>query len=150
MKVETESRPRIAMVIDDNNIDVQIARTLIKVSNFADQVISEWSAVDALKFLKENEAQPERLPEVIFLDIRMPEMDGFGFLSEYHKLGQDIRQNVRIVMLSSSSDPEDVKQSEDNVDVYKFISKPLSVKDLNGLDPVLMFKNPGAFKRENN
>lgn len=136
------SKPRIAMVIDDNDLDQFVTKKLIKAAQFADHVISEWSAQDALKFLKENESHPEKLPDVIFLDIRMPEMDGFEFLDEYHKFKDDMKVKVRIVMLSSSSDPKDRIRANESPLVQKFLSKPLSMTELKDLGSVLMFKAP--------
>lgn len=139
-----KNQPTIAMVIDDNNIDQIVAKGLIKASRLTDQVISEWTAKDALSYLKVNENNPEKLPNVIFLDIRMPEMDGFEFLEEYHKLTNDLKTKVRIVMLSSSTDPKDKARAAQNKNVLKFLSKPLNIEELKKLDSILMFKNRGA------
>lgn len=139
-----KNQPTIAMIIDDNNIDQIVAKGLIKASRLTDQVISEWTAKDALSYLKVNENNPEKLPNVIFLDIRMPEMDGFEFLEEYHKLTNDLKTKVRIVMLSSSTDPKDKARAAQNKNVLKFLSKPLNIEELEKLDSILMFKNRGA------
>lgn len=138
-----EKKPKIAMVIDDNDLDQFVAKKLIRMSDLADQIISKWSAKDALTFLRENESTPQRLPDIIFLDIRMPEIDGFGFLEQYEKLPHGLKTKVRIVMLSSSDDPRDKQRAADNPFVYSFLSKPLSVAELKELRTILMFKNIG-------
>ncbi|MBL7872504.1 MAG: response regulator [Cyclobacteriaceae bacterium] len=135
------NQPKIAMVIDDNEIDQLVARSLITASGFANHIISVASASKALTYLKTNEKQPEKLPDLIFLDIHMPEMDGFEFLKEYHLLTSEIKAKVRIVMLSSSTDSADQAKARKTGHVLKFLSKPLNLEELEKLDQLLINKN---------
>lgn len=137
---EDEKRPKIAMIIDDNDLDQFVANKMIRMSHLADQIITKWSAKDALNFLREHENAPEHLPDIIFLDIKMPEIDGFGFLQQYEKFPDALKTNVRIVMLSSSDDPRDKQRAAENPSVCRFLSKPLSIAELKELQTVLMFK----------
>ena len=88
------------------------------------------SAPAALAYLAETSLKKEKLPELIFLDIRMPEMDGFGFLNEYEKLNAEIRSNCIIMMLSTSLNPEDHERATANPYVQKFLNKPLNADRL--------------------
>ena len=74
------------------------------------------------------------LPELIFLDIRMPEQDGFDFLESFQNLDMAIRTKCQIVMLSSSIDPEDHRRATDNPYVVEFINKPLTASALQKLE----------------
>src|SRR6185295_7058648 len=85
------------MVIDDNEIDRYIAERYIKKYGFADEVILKESAKQALQYLKANQHRPEELPNLIFLDIRMPEIDGFGFLEQYRELPESLKSNCIIM-----------------------------------------------------
>jgi CheY-like chemotaxis protein len=64
----------------------------------------------------------------------MPEMDGFEFLETLNAMPEVSEAQVKIYMLSSSLDPDDMKLIGDNHLVAKFISKPLTEKTLNAIE----------------
>ncbi len=120
---------KTCLLIDDNYIDNFVTRRILESSNFADEIIVEQSAPDAIDSLREGTVKPD----VIFLDLRMPMMNGFEFLNEYDKLDVESKSAVKIFMLSSSLDPVDVKRSSQNKYVSQFIHKPLTHKILEEL-----------------
>jgi len=113
------------MVIDDTQVDRFIAEHNIKKFSFAKEVICKESAKKGLEYLLLFCDHPEELPQLIFLDIRMPEMNGFDFLAEYEKLPEQIRKNCIIMMLSSSLNPDDHEKAKSNKYVSMFLNKPL-------------------------
>jgi len=121
---------KICLLIDDNYIDNFITRRILESSNFAEQIIVRQSPAEAIALLKEGIL----IPEVIFLDIRMPQMSGFEFLNEYDMLPID-KDNIKIFMLSSSLDPTDMKESLGNKYITQFIHKPLTLKALEEICP---------------
>ncbi len=120
-----EYKYKKAMVIDDNQIDLYIAEMVMGTTGFAEQVICVSSAKEALAYLKPLYENPEALPDLIFLDINMPEMTGFDFLNEYQHLPENIRKKCIIMMLTTSLDEDDRMQAERNQFVRKFLNKPL-------------------------
>ena len=116
------------LLIDDNYIDNFVTRRILESGNFAEQVIVRQSPAEAMQSLKEGTIKPD----VIFLDIRMPLMNGFEFLQEYDKLDEDAK-GAKIFMLSSSLDPTDIKRSGENKYITQFIHKPLTHKILEEL-----------------
>ncbi len=119
------------MVIDDNEIDRYIAQMNVEGEEFATEIILKESAKSGLEYLLSLENNPEDLPEIIFLDIRMPDIDGFGFLDEYNKLPEVIRKKSIIMMLSSSLSPDDHERANGNEYVNRFLTKPLDKKKLD-------------------
>jgi CheY-like chemotaxis protein len=119
-----------AMIIDDSNTDRYIAEHYLRKCFIAAHVIAHASAIDALEYLKEFADRLNELPQIIFLDIRMPLMDGFEFLAEYEKLSPSTHQHCTVVMMSSSIDPGDHQRIKENPFVKKFINKPLNREKL--------------------
>ncbi len=118
---------RTCLLIDDNPVDVFINRSLILRCKFADEVITFKSA-EALDLIRAGTIHPN----VIFMDLKMPGMDGFQFLQEYAKI--DIhKDNIKIFILSSTYDPEEINQIENNKYVNRFIKKNLTTEILNSI-----------------
>ncbi len=128
----TDYKCKMVLLVDDNPIDNLINKKIIQNNCFAKEIKTFTSAKAALQFLKNNinkESFGNHLGEiVIFLDIRMPEMDGFQFLEEYQNLNENILGICKIYMLSSTLDPLDKKRISQNKHIHKFFSKPLSNK----------------------
>jgi CheY-like chemotaxis protein len=102
----------------------------IEQTNFSESIVAFQSASKGLDFLSGIANHPEKIPDIIFLDIKMPVMDGFGFLKEFEKLPEPVRKKSKIVMLSSSLDTNDLEQANSNPYVIMFIGKPLTVSSL--------------------
>lgn len=133
-EIAHEPRFRNVMIIDDSETDRYIANHYLKKNLIAVNVLSVASAEEALEYLMQFANSVDDLPRFIFLDIRMPVMDGFDFLHEFRLLPKSVHQHCDIIMLSSSWDPQDHERVKNNPHVKKFISKPLTEEELNDLD----------------
>lgn len=119
---------KICLLIDDNYIDNFVTSRLLESNKFADSVVVRQSPAEAIEALRNGSIKPD----VIFLDLRMPVMDGFEFLQEYDKL-DIVKDGVKIFMLSSSLDPVDLKRSLTNKYITQFVHKPLTKQVLEEL-----------------
>ena len=128
------------MLVDDNEIDNFINEKMIEGCGFADQVYIHTSSKSALELLKNFERGSgiprEMIPSVIFLDINMPIMDGFQFIGEFEQLDPALRDQISIVLLTTSINPSDEERGEKNPYIKKFMNKPLTQEHLDELAAV--------------
>lgn len=121
------------LLVDDNEINNLLHERLIEMSEFGSPVVVVQSAQEALDHLNSVVNDAAQIPEIIFLDIRMPVMDGFGFLDEFQKLPESITGKSKVILLSSTLDPEDNARAKNYPHVIKMLLKPLTVDQLNSL-----------------
>ncbi len=126
----SKAKYQLCLLIDDNYIDNMINRKIIENEFFASKVIVKESAELALEELKNGDYQPD----VIFLDVRMPQMNAFEFLREYEKLKLDADQAPMIYILTSSLDPFDHRKVMESRYVTQFLYKPLTHKKLEEIN----------------
>ncbi len=124
---------KLIMLVDEDEIDNIINQKIIESNNFSEEILVFQAGQDALTYLSENSGNSERLPEIIFLDINMPIMDGFQFLEEFENLESPIHSKCRIIMLSSSISPRDIDRAASNRFVIKYLNKPLNSRYLEAI-----------------
>lgn len=120
---------KFCVLIDDNYIDNFVTSRILETAHFAQKIVVYQSATAAIDDLRDRKVEPD----VIFLDIRMPLMSGFEFLTAYEKLDID-KESIKIFMLSSSLDPTDIRKSSANKYITQFIHKPLTFEVLDELN----------------
>lgn len=132
-----EKKYKTIMLIDDNEIDNLINQKIVEASNICENIFSHTGGKSAIEFLKNMEkitSAIEALPEVIFLDIDMPLMDGFQFLDEFEALTDSTKTHCKIVMLTSSINPQDFNRSKKYENVKLYLNKPLSHESIVKLE----------------
>ena len=109
------------MLIDDEPIVNFLNTTILNLEWAGCEVVSATGVDQAMEVCS---TQHEKEFDLIFLDINMPDKDGWHFVSEYQELTK--ATDPSIIVLSSSIDPEDHKKAESYSYVRQFISKPLT------------------------
>ena len=128
------SKGNIVMIIDDSEIDAFINQKMMQNYQFADKIYVHNSSFSALDFFMNFERVPELphslLPSIIFLDLNMPNKDGFGFIEDFNKLNTRITDKVKIVFITSSKSIDDIERAKKYNNVVSFINKPLTAEHL--------------------
>lgn len=131
MENNTQKDYHILLVDDDRAFNF-LNEKIIEFEKFASKISSQVSPVEALDFLKSTiDTEPETFPDFLFLDINMPEMDGWEFLDEFCNLPHGYISKTRIFILTSSLNPLDIEKSKTYNNVKGFASKPLTTEVLN-------------------
>ncbi len=125
------------MLIDDSEVDNFINGKMLEGCNFAEHVFVHTSSKSALEFIQNidqlKEISEKILPQVIFLDVNMPLMDGLQFLDELAKTTPTISLSCKIYLLTASQNPSDMERAKKNKLITSIIQKPLSESMLGTL-----------------
>lgn len=121
------------MLVDDNEIDNIINEKIIEANSFADSILVFQTGQEALDYLKDHQDNEDALPEIVFLDINMPIMDGFQFLEDFENFSDTVLTKCKIIMLSSSISPKDIDRAASSRYVKKYLNKPLNARYLEAI-----------------
>lgn len=127
----------ILLIDDDETTNFLNQRLLdrLQITDHVHTFVNGKQAFDYLYNVSNNNYEKESpeyfKPELIFLDINMPVMDGFELLDLYERLNPEFRKGIVMVVLTTSTHPQDT----DAVDKYaaEYITKPLTADKLNKL-----------------
>jgi CheY-like chemotaxis protein len=118
------------LLIDDDEPTNFLHKFVIEKTGFAEKCVTVQNGQEALDYLKREEDGKYPQPDLIFLDINMPRMNGWEFLDEYEKLEKAQKGNIVVVMLTTSLDPSDKEKAEKKIGINEFMSKPLTAENV--------------------
>jgi CheY-like chemotaxis protein len=123
-----KSKYETAMLIDDSEIDNFINLKMLEGCNFAERIYIHTNGKSAIEVLKNVERMGEKslFPDIIFLDLNMPIMDGYQFADEFEKISLTIRNKTKIIILTTSLNPSDMERANKYKQIVKYINKPLT------------------------
>ena len=134
---EPSYRYKYAMLLDDNELDNFINQKIIESNFFAANVYLNTSSKSALEFLNNlSILSTEKLnifPEIIFVDLNMPMMDGFQFIENLKVKLPEKSAPLKVVILTSSINPDDRKKATFMGLDITFLNKPLTQEMLDQL-----------------
>lgn len=119
------------LVVDDDYPTCHMYKFLIEKEKIARHVQIALNGEEALDYLLKRgkfsgDSREYKRPELLFLDINMPAMNGFEFLEAYRQIDPSFKTDVVIVMLTTSLNPDDKAKAESIEEVSEFRNKPLT------------------------
>jgi CheY-like chemotaxis protein len=120
-----------ACIIDDDPLFVFGTKRIMQLVGFCNDFIVFQDGLEASNYLKGQLARPKTLPDIIFVDLNMPVMDGWQFLDEMGKVLSD--GNVAIYVVTSSIDPKDFHRLREYSFIKGHLSKPITMEKMQAL-----------------
>ncbi|WP_109299146.1 response regulator [Aquimarina sp. AU474] len=121
------------LLIDDDKATNFYNKKVLSRHDSFNEIRVVYSGKEALEYLIESKDGKNVKPNFIFLDLNMPAMNGWEFLVEFKKLNQEITAGIKIFIVTTSSDPNDINKAIENKLINDFINKPLSLGLLEDL-----------------
>ncbi|NLR93042.1 MULTISPECIES: response regulator [Flammeovirga] len=118
------------LLIDDSESINFYNRLIIEETGVTKKCTFFLSAEEGLEYIKEEHNENNPLPEIIFLDINMPKMNGWDFLDAYDQLDESLRKKITLFMLTTSTNEDDKAKANTYNTVKGFLSKPLTEDSL--------------------
>lgn len=121
-----DKKLNLILLVDDDQHDNFFHRKVIEKADISYDLQVVKNGLEALAFLKSASENGFPTPDLIFLDINMPRMNGWEFIEAYEQLEKEQQAKIVIVMLTTSLNPEEQEKAEANPTVNDFRSKPLT------------------------
>ena len=119
-------------IIDDDATYRYAFRKFVEMKGFCPDVVDFPNGEDAIEFLK-NPINVGNLPDLIFLDIDMPIMDGWAFVKTFERLKSAFGKVIPIFMVTSSLSYADIVTAQNHPDITDYILKPVDAQQFSML-----------------
>ena len=128
----------LILCVDDDPITLMLCKKVIVKASFSNTIVTAKNGEEALEYFNSILKKEEnKLPELIFLDLNMPVMDGWEFLDSFSTDKYSEVNSTNVIILSSTIDPEDLEKSKKYQMVIDFLSKPITTDMLTYLNTKL-------------
>jgi CheY-like chemotaxis protein len=125
------------LCVDDDHITLMLCKMVISKASFSKTIATAKNGEDALHYFDNLKESNLNKPQLIFLDLNMPVMGGWEFLDRFCTAEYSDYHNTKVIILSSTIDPEDLEKSKKYPMVIDFLSKPITKEMLHYLNAKL-------------
>lgn len=124
------------LCVDDDPITLMLYKMVIAKAEFASSVDTAQNGEEAIAYFDGLLESGGEFPKLIFLDLNMPVMGGWEFLDLFSSQKYSAFHTSKVIVLSSTIDPQDIEKSKSYPQVIDFRSKPISKEMLSELHDI--------------
>ena len=117
-------------IIDDDPMTSFYIKRLAELGELASIISIFDQAQGACEQLLHHRKSQEHLPDMILLDIYMPDLDGWGFLQQFEEIKDQLAKKVEVCIISSSNHAADRERAEAMPFVKAYVQKPITLNAL--------------------
>jgi CheY-like chemotaxis protein len=128
-----ERKLNCILLIDDDEPTNFLNQIIIEGTGCTKQIKAVQSGEEALLYLANSNVETVSCPDLIFLDINMPAMNGWEFIQKYRALNNEFKSKAMIIMLTTSLFPEDATLANEIPEITAFENKPLTEEKLDAI-----------------
>lgn len=126
-------KPINVCIVDDDDIYQFTMKVTIRNIPTVKSTHVFTDGAQALEYIINNKNDKDALPDIIFLDINMPVMDGFQFMDEFADLLPKLNKPIQVYLVSSSIDPKDIRKAKRNDAITDYLIKPLKSEQVKNI-----------------
>lgn len=121
------------LLVDDDEANNFLHQDVLQDVGISKNIEVAETAIEALQLLKSPRLDDCKNPDIIFLDLNMPGMNGWDFIDQYVRIKDMVSTSSLIFILTTSSNPDDRKKAEGIKEISGFLSKPLTEEMIMGI-----------------
>ncbi len=125
----------LACIIDDDSMYVNLVKRIVEAKKLCKNLMVFQNGMEALNYFEAllKNLDKKCIPEIIFLDLNMPVMDGWEFLENFTKIKSKIDKTITLYIVSSSINPVDIEKAKRINSVKDYLIKPVTIEDLEAI-----------------
>lgn len=125
----------LACIIDDDNIYVNLLKKIIETRQLCENLLifnDGKQSIDYFEALLQN-LDEDKIPDIIFIDLNMPVMDGWEFIDRFTKIENKFKKVITLYIVTSSIDPADISRAKSLSNIQDYLIKPTHISELEGI-----------------
>jgi CheY-like chemotaxis protein len=128
---------KTVLCVDDDPITLMLSKMVLNKASFCNKLVTAKNGEEAILYFENLLITNDNYPNLIFLDLNMPIMNGWEFLDNFIEKELHLTfKEIKVVILSSSVDPNDIEKSKKYPIVIKFLPKPINKEILENLKEI--------------